>query len=84
MGKKMNIFTGEYLSNLASIRAKNLKKPASDKAETIINMPNSKPMVSQLIKLTASFISKTPVIISSRAPANATTVLFTLSVAIII
>jgi len=84
MGKKINILTGEYFRRLASIRAKNLKKPASDRAETIMNIPNSKPMVSQLIKPMASFISKTLNRISSRAPANATTILLTLSVAIII
>jgi hypothetical protein len=80
----MNILTGEYFRRLASIKAKNLKKPASDKAATIINMPNSKPMVSQLIKPIASFISNTPKIKSIKAPVNATIVLLTLSVAIII
>jgi len=82
MGKKMNIFPGEYFNHLAIIRAIKVKKPASAKAATIINIPNRSPIVSQLINPIASFISKILNKTSSKAPVNATTALFTFSVAI--
>ncbi len=50
IGKKIKILFGEYLSHLAMTRAKYVKKPALDRAVTMINIPKRSPMVSQLTK----------------------------------
>jgi len=80
MGKKIKILVGEYLSHLAMTSARYVKKPALDRVVTMINIPKRSPMVSQLTKLIDSLRVNILKISRRRAPINATTVLFTLSV----
>ena len=79
IGNTIKIFVGEYLSSFAITSARYVKKPASDRAVTIINIPNRSPMVSQFTKPIASFRLN---ILNKRrrnAPIKATTVLFIFS-----
>jgi len=84
IGKKIKILVGEYLSHLAMTSARYVKKPAVDRAVTMINIPKRSPMVSQLTKPIDSLRVNILNMSRRRAPMNATTVLFTFSVIIVI